>query len=350
MHGIEVVCPHCRNLLIRLQTDKLQCSSCKETFIVSNGIPILTNNTKYYGDFPEEDMERLVDELNESRWEKVIYRWTENNPWLRTIICDQTRSDFANLLDVDKNSIVLDIGSGWGNSAIGIARSFGARVVALDGTWHRLRFVQKRADQENVKTIFFVCANALKLPFLDSTFDFAVMSGVLEWIGASVEVGEPGKLQEQALSEVFRVLKPAGKLLIGIENSHGFKYLLGAPDDHTGIEHITYLPREQANKKMQSIYGRDYRTYTYTMDGYSALLKQAGFSSIEFFYPIPDYKTCTFIVPLNDKRALDFFLRYMDAEKPKGSLEQEVRLREMKAVAEKKIDNHVASYFIVAQK
>lgn len=347
---LELICPDCRDALTYVHSKNLLCSRCKTSYELLEDIPILTRNTKYYGDFNESEMDQLLKDLDNSSWEEVIYQWTKDNPWLRTIISDQTRSDFVNLLDVTQNSLVLDIGSGWGNSAIGTAKSTGASVIALDGTWHRLRFVQKRAAQEKVSTLDFVCANVLKLPFREEIFDFAIMSGVLEWVGTSVEKGDPSELQEQALSEVCRVLKPTGQLLIGIENSHGFKYLLGAPDDHTGIKHITYLSRDAANKKMQSIRGCDYRTYTYTMDGYSQLLKRAGFNYCDFFYPIPDYKTCSYIIPLRDTRALRFFLHHIDAEKPKASMQQEIRIREMQAIDDGTIGNRVSSYFIVAHK
>ncbi|KCZ70520.1 methylase involved in ubiquinone/menaquinone biosynthesis [Candidatus Methanoperedens nitroreducens] len=343
-------CIKCNGGLIA-EVDAYKCRDCGAIFPIVNDIPMFVEDTKYYGDMPSEEMEILLQRMSNEPWRDVIDEMISNkNPWLYFIMTEETRTDWQFLFSLDKNSLVLEVGAGHGTSTIAMARR--AKVIAIDGTYHRLAFLKIRCEQEGVKDVSLAGMNILKNPLCNNLFDLVTLNGVLEWVGASVNERDPEKLQIQALRECHRVLKPGGKLYIGIENSHAFRYLLGAPDDHVGIPHISYLKREDANNLMKKLTGQEYRTYLYDKKGYQELLTNAGFSEekIEFFYPVEDYKKLRYILPLNNYNISRFFHKYLDANKEELSMEQNVKELELKSLENGDIDSFVSSYIIIAEK
>lgn len=103
-----------------------------------------------------------------------------------------------NLSDED---FVLDIGCGTGRTACHIAKSFKARVFALDKSEKMLAKAKSRASQENVE-VQFVLGDALNMHFYDEVFDLIFIESVLIFIPV-----------RKALKECFRVLKRNGSLI-----------------------------------------------------------------------------------------------------------------------------------------
>lgn len=93
---------------------------------------------------------------------------------------------------------ILDVAAGTGTSSAALARS-GARVVAVDFSPGMIAEGRRRH-----KKIEFVEADAEKLPFGDNEFDAVTISFGLR------NVNDPKK----ALSEMYRVLKPGGRLVV----------------------------------------------------------------------------------------------------------------------------------------
>ena len=91
---------------------------------------------------------------------------------------------------------LLDVGGGTGFVASQIADLFHQRVV-IDPAMKML----KRADERDVTTC---CGSALELPFQENQFDCVLCTDALHHI----------KNVPEALSEMTRVLKPGGQLVI----------------------------------------------------------------------------------------------------------------------------------------
>lgn len=98
---------------------------------------------------------------------------------------------------------VLDLAAGTGASSLPIAAT-GAQVVPCDFSLGMLRVGKKRHPQ-----LGFTAGDALKLPFNDQVFDVVTISFGLRNVAD----------MDLALSEMARVLKPGGRLLI-CEFSH----------------------------------------------------------------------------------------------------------------------------------
>ncbi len=96
---------------------------------------------------------------------------------------------------------VLDLAAGTGVSTVELARS-GARAVACDfsiGMLQAGRSIKKRR-----RAVPFVAGDAMALPFLDDSFDAAVISFGLRNVA---DVGA-------ALREMARVVRPGGRLVV----------------------------------------------------------------------------------------------------------------------------------------
>ncbi len=98
---------------------------------------------------------------------------------------------------------ILDVGCGDAALAAALARH-GAITTGVDADSRMLAAARERARVETVE-ITLVEDNACALPFPDATFDVVVAVTVLCFVGNV----------ERAVSEMARVLKPGGRLVIG---------------------------------------------------------------------------------------------------------------------------------------
>jgi len=108
---------------------------------------------------------------------------------------------------------ILDIAAGTGASSVSLARR-GAEVVAAD--FSQGMIAEGRRRHADVANLTFEQADATALPFADDAFDAVTISFGLR------NVNDPKK----ALSEMLRVAKPGGRLVI-CEFSHPRSRLFG---------------------------------------------------------------------------------------------------------------------------
>ncbi len=105
---------------------------------------------------------------------------------------------------IDKTSVVLDIACGNGEAVSLLAREFGCRGFGLDLSKQKIAAALRRTDRQKDGNSFFLVSDAEELPFVDGAFDV-----VLSECSFSVL---PDK--NRAASEIARVLKPGGTLLM----------------------------------------------------------------------------------------------------------------------------------------
>ncbi len=104
-------------------------------------------------------------------------------------------------IDPRPGEYILDLAAGTGTSSAAIAR-FGSYVVAADFSIGMVEVGSFRHGKNPL--IDFVQADGMKLPFTDNSFDAVTISFGLR------NILDPHK----ALSELFRVLKPGGRIVI----------------------------------------------------------------------------------------------------------------------------------------
>lgn len=113
------------------------------------------------------------------------------------------------LADIKNEMSVLDIGTGRGEMAVLCAKS-GANVFAIDYSSDSIKiakkFISKNLSQVDVKKVSLMTMNAKELKFKDESFDRIMFLETLEHLYPQEA--------EKVLSEIKRVLKPGGKLVL----------------------------------------------------------------------------------------------------------------------------------------
>lgn len=235
----------------------------------------------------------------------VAARYADSHPWLHRIVTDPSRDLFFRMHPPSRLARVLDIGAGWGQIALPLARA-GCAVCALEPTPERLRFIETAARQEGLAdSMWFVQADFLEANFA-SRFDLVACIGVLEWVPKFSPTLDPIEAQRSFLAKIRSLLAPGGTLVVGIENRLGLKYLLGAPDDHIGTPGVTTFDYTLADKKWRSKTSESLRSVVHTRAELKVLMRQAGFGQCDFHCAFPDYKLPEKIVPWG--AATDAFL------------------------------------------
>ena len=148
--------------------------------------------------------------------------------------------------------MVLDLGCGFGRHAFEVLRR-GAKVVACDMALHELHEVRATyaamaevGEIEETSAAFTSAGDATRLPFQDNTFDRIIASEVLEHIHND----------EDALDELFRVLKPDGILAITVPSYLPEKICWGLSDEyHAPIEvggHVRIYKKRELETKISA--------------------------------------------------------------------------------------------------
>ncbi|MFC1590609.1 methyltransferase domain-containing protein [Candidatus Omnitrophota bacterium] len=276
---------------------------------MDNYSPSAKKDKYFWSEFSTDDMRNLVAVSREKGWrfslENII---KPRSPDTYDIFFDNSRADWRFLTPLDKNSVVLDSGAGWGALSFSLSEACGA-VYALDAVPEKVEFMKARAGQESISNINPVCGDILALPFSDNHFDMVILNGVLEWAGMADKTRRVIDVQKSLLSEAFRVLKKGGYLYIGIENRFAAIYILGWRDPHVHLRFISLLPRWLADIYCLLAKGAPYRTHTHSLSAYTRLLSETGFAEIKPYSPFPSYRRFTHIIPLDNPGILKYYVK-----------------------------------------
>lgn len=104
-------------------------------------------------------------------------------------------------LGLNSKMEAVDLATGTGFTAAALAKHV-SRVVAYDATPEMLNQAKKLAAEEGYSNIEFETGDVMDMPFSDSTFDVATCRRAAHHFTD----------MKKFLSEVYRVLKPGGKL------------------------------------------------------------------------------------------------------------------------------------------
>jgi hypothetical protein len=286
-----------------LKTIKFKIGS--ENFILNSGESHCVEPSTCYRDTEKEKIFDILNLMNTgTKWKDAVKEtFAETNPWLCSIVTSTKRYKFLEEMSLEQNQRVLDIGAGWGQTAIPLART--NKVCALEPTPERMHFIQEAAKQEHVEeNLFFIGSDYMEVEF-QTKFDLILSIGVLEWVGAFREDGEAEEIQATFLAKTKTDLG-----IDGIENRLGLKYLLGTNDDHIGIPNISFLKKELAKKRYKETANQELRCLTHTIAEYTNMLKNAGYSKTRFYAALPDYKLPEKIFPIDGSKCKmnDFIL------------------------------------------
>jgi len=120
--------------------------------------------------------------------------------WVTT----EESNEIPKLLELTPASHVLEIGCGSGRYALRVAARVGCRITGVDVNSHGIRNANQLASQAGSSVARFEeCDVSRTLPFENGSFDAMFSNDVLCHI--------PGRAV--VLAEIYRVLKPGGRLL-----------------------------------------------------------------------------------------------------------------------------------------
>ncbi len=135
----------------------------------------------------------------------------------------------------------LDIGSGTGNYSIWLAER-GLDVTALDQSDEMTKIAKKKAYARGL-TIDFLLGHAEDLPFDDNSFDLITSVTAVEFMD------DPSTV----LKEAMRVLKPGGRLVIGLltlDSPWGEMYRQSVAADPDSLFAKAHLYKEEELKDL----------------------------------------------------------------------------------------------------
>jgi 2-polyprenyl-3-methyl-5-hydroxy-6-metoxy-1,4-benzoquinol methylase len=141
------------------------------------------------------------------KWIKT-YRTGENNEFFENAFDYITR-----ILDAPLNALILDVGCGSCDKSIRLVKR-GFLVIGIDISESVLEIGKKNIESEGMSAkITLKCENIRELSFENQHFDYILCWGVLMHIPDL----------EKAISELSRVLKPGGFLIISEGNSNAIE-------------------------------------------------------------------------------------------------------------------------------
>ncbi|TXN57629.1 methyltransferase domain-containing protein [Methylobacterium sp. WL18] len=151
--------------------------------------------------------------------------------WTRDETCDEAYVDAQNDFQATKARAfvlpivreapvrtILDVGCGMGGMAVALEKEgYESYGIDLPGLTRRWSSAGRSADR-----FYLVDPDAFELPFLDGTIDFAFTFGAIEHVGTTNGHADRRPdwhaVRQQWLREIFRVLSPGGRMLIGGPN------------------------------------------------------------------------------------------------------------------------------------
>ena len=194
---------------------------------------------------------------------------------------------FLKILNVSPEDKILDLCCGQGPDSLELAKRGFANVEGLD----RSRYLIQKAKAQNKKeglNVKFREGDARKLPYQPDTFD-AVMI-----LGNSFGYFETPQDDVRVLKEVFKVLKPWGKILIDVADGDYLKRRF-QPRSWEWIDKNYFVCRERSlSMDKQRLISREVITHVgkgviadqfyaerlYTRKSIEELLKTVGFADI----------------------------------------------------------------------
>lgn len=246
--------------------------------IMNKSVKLITDycalSTDSYSDGNVED-EMLAIFKSHSFDKKVKSILKDNPSWPMRYHLSKVRENLLSWYEFPRESSLLEIGAGCG-AMTGLFLEKLSKVVAIELSKRRAEIIKNRYIDKDNLTIYAGNLNDIEI---SEKFDYVTLIGVLEYAGKFTHTKNPFV---DFLKNIKKYLNKNGTLIIAIENKFGLKYWAGAKEDHTSrfFNSIENYPK----KKYVQTFGKEEM---------KDILKEAGFESFNFYYPMPDYKLPT---------------------------------------------------------
>ncbi len=198
-------------------------------------------------------------------------------------------SFFSEALQLNKNERILDLCCGQGRHSLELARRQFAEIDGMDRSHYLIQRAKSTAKKEGLK-VRFREGDARKLPYAADTFDVVMI------MGNSFGYFETLQDDLSVLKEVFRVLKPWGRLLIEVADGDYLRQNF-MPRSWEWIDKSNLVCRERSlSLDKQRLISREiisnvekgvladqfYAERLYSQESISDLLQKADFKKLVF--------------------------------------------------------------------
>ncbi len=220
-------CPNCNGDLKGI-VNGFECINCSINFHNNGGLPSLLPegiNTEL-SNIP--NPYQLNQKAKKIGWETAVIEHTREYihsryylEYAEKQIISEAPGDFQYLLPINKESIVLVIGVGWGNITSSFARN-AKYIFAMDVNADLLHFSKLRLNQEGLKNIKLIQGASSSLLAKEKCFDAIILLGTLEQLVYERTLNSPDQMRSEFLANIFSALKPNGAIYLATENRFKF--------------------------------------------------------------------------------------------------------------------------------
>lgn len=198
----------------------------------------------------------------------------EKKSWPFLLHLSHIRKNVIRSLSFSQTEQVLEIGAGCGTLTGLLAERCGA-VTGIEPSLRRCQVnATKHSRHDNVTLLAMTAAEADEM--LSAAFDTVL------WIDAPADASEDEGLRmtaEEKLRFACAHLKEGGRLILGVDNRLGLRFLAGEKEEYTKrfFEGLEEYPAEEG-------------AYTASRKEWEQLLVRYGLQEAEFYYPYPDHR------------------------------------------------------------
>lgn len=236
----------------------------------------VTLNLNYYGGSDlysdgaiEDELLDIVMNNEEEEFNNVI---AQKKDWAVMYHLSHIRQNIVRTADIDKNTSVLEIGSGCG-AITGALADMSEKVTCIELSKKRSMInAYRNKNRENIEIMI---GNFQDIEKDLGKYDCITLIGVFEYADAYIDSENP---YVEFLNIIKKHLNEDGKIIMAIENKMGLKYFAGCREDHFGV----YFEGIEGYSNTSGV-------KTFTKAGLEKMFEETGLNN-KFYYPYPDYK------------------------------------------------------------
>jgi D-alanine-D-alanine ligase len=236
-------------------------------------------------------VDSLEDHVRPDWWSNIfnsLYLKTDSDVVEDLNITRKEADLFSEILNLTADDTILDLCCGQGRHALEITRR-GFKVEGLDRSRYLIQKAKASAKKENL-SVKFKEGDARKLPFSPDNFEVVMM------LGNSFGYFETVQDDLRILKEIFRVLKPWGRLLLDVTDGEYVKEkfqarswewigkkLFVCRERSLSADRKRLISREVVTDVTKGVIADQfYAERLYTKENLLTLFKEAGFSDVLF--------------------------------------------------------------------
>jgi len=288
-------CPRDGEALVRVD-DRLRCSTCEAEYPVVQGLPL-------FSDAGQEGSAREEDERSDSLaelWRLMQDRSADDAAarFCKDRDCVRYRpgADWKSIFQVERGKAILEIGPGFGDHTVELARTGPTAVVVHDLT--AARIVDRRLREAGVEKVdIAVCPRLQRLPMARASVRAAAVEAA-----ALPAFGVTGRTFDDLARELSRVVAEEGTVFVGVPN----------PLDHVlGLGRLRALLQAKSSASSFSRLLQRARSAERSEPGATRVvrsMRRHGFRGPVVYAPLPHERDVQVVLPVDDARVVRYFL------------------------------------------